>query len=248
MAGLLVAEQIAGAADVEIVARELEAGAERIERLQHLQPLLRLRRDRAVGGRREQRIGARLGAPDAAAQLIELREAEHIGAPDDQRIGGGNVEAGFDDRRREQNVVFAVIEGRHLVFEFGRRHLPMRDDEFRLGQVFAQEGRRFLEILDARADEERLAAAIALAQQRFAHDQRVEGRDETAHGEPIDRRRGDEREFAHAGHRELQRARNRRRRQRQHMHFGAQLLQPLLMADAEMLLLVDDDEAEILED
>ena len=31
------------------------------------------------------------------------------------------------------------------------------------------------------------------------------------------------------------------------MNLGAQLLQPLLVADAEMLLLVDDDEAEILE-
>ena len=40
VAGLLLAEQIAGAADVEIVAGELEAGAERVERLQHLQPAL----------------------------------------------------------------------------------------------------------------------------------------------------------------------------------------------------------------
>jgi hypothetical protein len=31
------------------------------------------------------------------------------------------------------------------------------------------------------------------------------------------------------------------------MHFGAKLLQPLLVLDAEMLLLVDDDEAQILE-
>jgi hypothetical protein len=31
------------------------------------------------------------------------------------------------------------------------------------------------------------------------------------------------------------------------MHFGAQFLQPLLVADAEMLLLVDDDEAKVLE-
>ena len=54
-------------------------------------------------------------------------------------------------------------------------------------------------------------------------------------------------DLAHAGHRQLQRARDRRRRKRQHMHFGAQLLQPLLVADAEMLLLVDDDEAEVLE-
>ena len=82
---------------------------------------MRLRRDGVVGGRREQRIGARLGAADAAAQLIELREAEHVGAPDDERVGGRNVEAGFDDRRRQQNVEFAVVEGRHFVFEFARR-------------------------------------------------------------------------------------------------------------------------------
>ena len=30
------------------------------------------------------------------------------------------------------------------------------------------------------------------------------------------------------------------------MHLGAQFFQPLLMADAEMLLLVDDDESKIL--
>ena len=45
VAGLLLAEQIAGAADVEIVRGELEAGAERVERLQHLEPALGLRRD-----------------------------------------------------------------------------------------------------------------------------------------------------------------------------------------------------------
>ena len=31
------------------------------------------------------------------------------------------------------------------------------------------------------------------------------------------------------------------------MHLGAQLLEPFLVGDAEMLLLVDDDEAEVLE-
>ena len=40
VARLLVAEQIAGAADVEVVAGELEAGAEAVEVGEHLQPLL----------------------------------------------------------------------------------------------------------------------------------------------------------------------------------------------------------------
>ncbi len=97
MARLFLAQQIAGAANIEIVAGELEAGAERVERLQHVETLLRLRRDGSVRGRREQRVGAYLAAPDAPAQLIELRQAEHIGAPDDERIGGRNVEAEFDD-------------------------------------------------------------------------------------------------------------------------------------------------------
>ncbi len=48
MARLLVAEQIAGAADVEIVGGELEAGAETVERRQHLQAL--------VGGLGEQPV------------------------------------------------------------------------------------------------------------------------------------------------------------------------------------------------
>ena len=54
----------------------------------------------------------------------------------------------------------------------------------------------------------------------------------------------DQRQLAHARQRQLQRARDRRRRQRQHVHVLAQLLQALLVRDAEVLLLVDDDEAE----
>ena len=96
-------------------------------------------------------------------------------------------------------------------------------------------------------DVEGLAAAVALAQQRLAHDDRVERRDEGAHRQAVDRRRGDDRQLAHAGERQLQGARDRRRGQGQHMHLGAQRLELLLVRDAEMLLLVDDEQAEVLE-
>ena len=121
MSGLFVAEQIAGAANVEIVAGELEARAKRVERLQHFEPLLRLRRDRLVDRRGEQGVGAGFRASDAAAQLIKLRKAEHVGAIDDQGIGGRNIEAGFDDIGRDQHIIFAVIEGADALFQFGRR-------------------------------------------------------------------------------------------------------------------------------
>ena len=47
--------------------------------------------------------------------------------------------------------------------------------------------------------------------------------------------------------RQLQRARDRRRRQREDVHVLAQLLQALLVGDAEVLLLVDDEQAEAVE-
>ena len=49
------------------------------------------------------------------------------------------------------------------------------------------------------------------------------------------------------GHRQVQRPRDRRRRQRQHVDLAAELLEPLLGGDPEALLLVDDDQAEVLE-
>ena len=165
----------------------------------------------------------------------------------DQSVRGRNIEAGFDDGGREENIELAVVERRHDVFEHRRRHLAVgdRDAHFRHGLV--EEGFGLGEILDARTNVKRLPATIALAQQRLAHHDRIERRDEGADREPVDRRGGDDRHVAHAGERELQRARDRRRGQRQHVDLGAHLLELFFVGDAEMLLLVDDDEAEVLE-
>ena len=121
VARLLVAEQIAGAADVEVVAGELEAGAEAVEVGEHLQPLLRRLGDRAVGGHRQIGVGAGFRPADAAAQLVELGEAEAVGAMDDQRVGARDVEPAFDDRGRQQHVIFAVVESAHPLLDLGRR-------------------------------------------------------------------------------------------------------------------------------
>ena len=65
--------------------------------------------------------------------------------------------------------------------------------------------------------------------------------------EAILRRRLDDRHVADADQRHVQRARNRRRRHRQHVDLLAHLLDALLVRDAEALLLVDDQQAEIAE-
>jgi hypothetical protein len=188
-----------------------------------------------------------LDRPTRPADLIELGQAEHVGAVDDQGVGRRDVEAAFDDRGGEQHVVLALVEGRHHVFQLGRGHLPVPDHVLDLGHLGAEELLDLLQVLDARHDVIGLAAAILLAQQGLAQGHRVERADIGAHRQAIDRRRGDDRHFPNAAERHLEGARDRRGGQGQHVHVGAKLFQLLLVLDPEVLLLVDDHQAQVLE-
>ena len=103
------------------------------------------------------------------------------------------------------------------------------------------------EVGDAGDDEEALPATIMFAQQGFADDDAVPGHDIGADREAIDRRGLNDRQFAQARHRHLQRARDRRGGQGEDMDVGLQGLQPFLVGDAEALFLINNDEAEPLE-
>src|SRR3546814_19379902 len=81
----------------------------RVEVAQQFRPLFGGVGDASVIGGGQIGRGARLGPPDAAAQLVQLGKAEPVGAVDDQRVGARNIEARFDDRRRYQHVIFAEI-------------------------------------------------------------------------------------------------------------------------------------------
>ena len=89
----------------------------------------------------------------------------------------------------------------------------MRDSHFGFRHFTRQKITRLGNILDARAHIKRLPAAIALAQQGFTNDQGIKGRHETAHGQTIHRRRGNQRQFAHTGQSQLQCAWNGRGRE-----------------------------------
>ncbi len=165
----------------------------------------------------------------------------------DQRVRGWNIQPGLHDRGGEQDVVLAVVECRDDVFDDRWRHLSVRHRDLHLGHVLVEEILGLGEVFDARTHIERLPAAVPFAQQRLADHQRVERRNEGTHRQTIDRWRRNNRQLAHTGERQLQRARNWGRAERQHMDFGAQLLEPLLVSHTEVLFLVDDDETEILE-
>src|SRR5690606_10511604 len=71
LAALPLAEELAGAADLEIVRREREADAERLERFDRLEPFRRLRRQRALRRRDQIGVGLMVRTADAAAELME---------------------------------------------------------------------------------------------------------------------------------------------------------------------------------
>src|SRR5947209_1906534 len=170
VAVLLGAEDVPRPADLEVVHRDLESGAE-LARLEHgLETLARVLGQVLVA--RVEEVGVRLlGAPPhAAAQLVELREPELARAVDDDRVHARDVEAGLDDRRADQHVVLGVRELHHDALEPAFVHLPVRDDEPGVRNELPQAVRLLLDALDAVVDVVDLAAAVELAEDRLPED------------------------------------------------------------------------------
>ena len=106
-AGLARAHDLARAADLQVVLGDLEA----VVRLLHdPQPLARLLRLLVL--REEDAVALGRAAPDAPAQLVELREAEALGVLDEHDRGVRHVDADLDDRRRDENLDVAGGEAR----------------------------------------------------------------------------------------------------------------------------------------
>ncbi len=55
-------------------------------------------------GREQVGVGLVVAASDAPAKLVQLRQSEFVGAVDDDGVGVGNVDTGFDDGGTEQHV------------------------------------------------------------------------------------------------------------------------------------------------
>ena len=242
-ARLLGAEQVAGAAHLEVLERDAIAGAELRVVLEHLQAALGVGVDGV--GHEQIAVRAAVRPADAAAQLIELREPEVVGAIHEHRVRVRHVEPRLDDHRRDEHVDLAVHERVHHVLELALAHLPVRDGDARARHDALDVVGDRLNRLDAIVDEEHLSAAIELARDAFVDQPVVPRLDVGEHRRPVARRRLHQRHVAQAGERQMQRARNRRRGEREHVGLQLELLEPLLVLHAEAMLLVDDDQSEI---
>ena len=164
--------------------------------------------ERLVAGVEEVRVGSFAASPDAPAQLVELGQAEGVGAVHDERIRVGDVQAGFDDGRAHEDVKLVVPEvlddGLELMLvhlAVGGAHARLRDQ---LGDVGGDRGNR----VDAVVHVEHLPIAQELAPDCGADLGVRVGTDEGQDGLSFLRRGLEDRHLADAGDRHLEGARD----------------------------------------
>ena len=210
MPGLLVAEQVARAADLQVAHRDLEARAELGVVRQRRQPLRRLRRERRRRVVQQIRIRTLATAPHAPADLVELRQAERVRVLDDQRVRLRDVDPRLDDRCAHEHVRAAAQVVHHHLLELALAHLPVGDRETHARAHRPQPLGRLLDRLDAVVQEERLPVALVLAQDRALDELLLVLADVRLHRPAALRRRLDHGDVPQSRQRHLQRARDRR--------------------------------------
>src|SRR4051794_34090244 len=104
-----------------------------------------------------------LGSPDPAAELIKVRQAEAIGAIDDDGVGIRNIEAALDDRGADQDVYLSGNKPAHDGFQFVRVHLAVAEFHPGARAKIRDFLAHFLDRLDAVVEEINLALPIELA-------------------------------------------------------------------------------------
>ena len=76
--------------------------------------------------------------PDAATQLMQLRQAETVGAVHDNGISAGHINAGFNNCSAQQHIETLVVKIAHHRFQFTLRHLAVRYAYARFRQQLTQ--------------------------------------------------------------------------------------------------------------
>ena len=246
-ARLFGTQQIAGATDVEVLHGDMDAAAEVAEVLQRLQTSAALHGQ--VGQWRCQQVAERLAvaAAHTATHLVQVGESEMLGTIDDDGIGIGDVDAVLDDGGGEQHVVVVVDEVEDDVLQLFGFHLSVSHGDAGVRHILMDEFLDTCQVVDAGIDEVHLTVARHLEVDGVGNDVGSEGVYLRLYGVTVGRRCLDDAQVAGAHQRELQRARYGRCRHGQRIDIGLQLAQLLLGGDAELLFLVDDEQAEVLE-
>ena len=188
-----------------------------------------------------------MGAPHPAAQLMQLGQAQLVGAVHKDGVGAGDVDAALDDGGAHQEVEALVIEVAHHPLQVALAHLAVGHLDPRLRHQGLELLRHVVDGLHLVVEKIDLTAAFQLTLHRLLNQGLVPGGDEGLDRVARHRRGGDDRQVAQPGHGHVEGAGDGGGGEGEDVHLGAQGLEPLLVAHPEAVLLVDDDQPQVLE-
>src|SRR5690606_11193274 len=188
-----------------------------------------------------------VGAAHPAVQLVEVGEAEQVGALHYQRVDLGEVETRLDDRGGDEHVVLPVPEVEHHLLELSLRHLAVGHDVPGVRHQFTETGHGSLDGPHTVVNVEDLPLTEELASDGGGHCLLVVGADIGENRVTVFGRGPDVRDVPDAGEGHLQGPRDRGGGQGEDVDAYLETLQPVLGGDTESLLLIDDEQAQVLE-
>ena len=178
---------------------------------------------------------------------MQVAQAYVLGLVDDDGVGVGDVQAVLDDGGAEQDVVVAPDEVQDAVFQFLSLHLAVGHADAGVGQQAVQDVVDRGQFLHLVVQEEHLAAAVQFVVDYAAYLILVEEYYFGLDGDAVGRGCLDYGQVAGAEQAELQGARNGGGGEREGIDADLQLAEFFLGAHAELLLFVDNQQAEIPE-
>ena len=240
-------QEIAGAADVEILHSDVDAAAEVGKTLDGLEAAATVVGQGTEGRRHEIAEGFLTTATHTTAHLVQVGKSEVLGVVDEDGIGVRHVDAVFDDGGGEEDVKLVIDKIEDDFLKFGGFHLSVADHDACIGHVFANEVLDVGELRDAVRNDIDLAVATELEIDGVGDDLMTEGVNFGANGVTIGRRGVDDAEIARAHQRELEGARNGRGGHGERVDIDFHLAQAFFDGHTKFLLFVDDEQAEIFE-
>ena len=175
-----------------------------------------------------------------------MGQAEPVGVAHDEGIGPGHVQAGFDDGGAQQHVVLALVEVQHHVLQGVLPHLTVAHGDAGLGHQFFQPGEHHLDGLHPVVQHVHLAAPGQLPQDGVPHQAVGILHHVGLHRVALLRRGAQKAHVPDAHHGHVQGAGDGGGRQGEHVDIALHLLDGFLVLDAEALLLVHHQQAQVL--
>ena len=148
------------------------------------------------------------GAAHAAADLVQLGEAEAVGVLDDEGVDVRDVDAGLDDGGADEDLDLTVRHRLHDVAELLLIHLAVGDGDLRLRDALLDLRGALVDRLDPVVQVIDLPAARKLAPHGLVQNAVLMLEDEGLHGIAVLRRLLDGGHVAKAGQGHIERARD----------------------------------------